>query len=85
LTGRPRLVISSKTTSIIILIATDASFSQIESIQESTASILEAALEAVDMNINKVNLQALTGEQKVQLKSWHQGLQQASTVIRRPT
>jgi len=46
---------------------------------------LEAALEAVDMNINKVNLQALTGEQKVQLKSWHQGLQQASTVIRRPT
>ena len=85
MTGRPRLVISSKTTLTVICISNDASFSQIESIQESTASILEAALEAVDMNINKVNLQALTGEQKVQLKSWHQGLQQASTVIRRPT
>jgi len=45
---------------------------------------LEAALEAVNLNINKVNLQALTGEQKVQLKNWHQSLQQASTVIRRP-
>jgi len=62
----------------------DAAFSQIESIQESTAHIIEAALEAVDMNINKVDLQNLSGEQKVQLKSWHQGLQQASTVIRRP-
>tara|TARA_B100001250_G_C19552116_1_gene679479 strand:- start:382 stop:582 length:201 start_codon:yes stop_codon:yes gene_type:complete len=63
----------------------DAAFSQIESIQESTAHIIEAALEAVDMNINKVDLQNLSGEQKVQLKSWHQGLQQASTVIRRPS
>ena len=46
--------------------------------------MLEAALEAVNMNINKVDLQSLSGEQKVQLKGWHQGLQQASTVIRRP-
>ena len=46
--------------------------------------MIEAALEAVNMNIIKVDLQSLSGEQKVQLKGWHQGLQQASTVIRRP-
>jgi len=63
----------------------DAAFSQIESIQESTANIIEAALDAVNMNINKVDLQSLSGEQKVQLKAWHQGLQQASTAIRRPS
>ena len=84
MTGRPRLVISSKTTSTVICISNDASFSQIESIQESTAHMIEAALEAVNMNINKVDLQSLSGEQKVQLKDFHKGLQQASTVIRRP-
>jgi len=63
----------------------DPSHSQIESITESTAHIIDSALEAVNMLIDKVELKKLSGEQKVQLKGWHQGLQQASTVIRRPT
>ena len=36
------------------------------------------------MLVNKVNLQDLTGDQKVQLQDFHKGLKQASTVIRRP-
>jgi hypothetical protein len=36
------------------------------------------------MLIDKVELKNLSGEQKVQLKDFHKGLQQASTVIRRP-
>ena len=84
LTGRPRLVISSKTTSTVICISNDAAFSQIESIYESTAHINESAQEAVNMLVNKVDLQNLTGDQKVQLQDFHKGLKQASTVIRRP-
>jgi len=45
---------------------------------------VETALDSVNMLIDKVDLKNLSGEQKVQLKSWHQSLQQASTVIRRP-
>ena len=62
----------------------DPSHSQIESITESTAHIIESALEAVNMLIDKVELKNLSGEQKVQLKNWHDGLKQASAVIRRP-
>jgi len=58
--------------------------SQIESITESTAHIVESALEAVNMLINKIDLQKLSGEQKVQLKNWHDGLKQAAKTIRRP-
>ena len=62
----------------------DPSHSQIESITESTAHIIESALDSVNMLIDKVDLKNLSGEQKVQLKNWHDGLKQASTVIRRP-
>ena len=62
----------------------DPSHSQIESITESTAHIIDSALESVNMLIDKVELKNLSGEQKVQLKNWHDGLKQASTVIRRP-
>jgi len=65
-------------------LAHDPSHSQIESITESTANIVETALDSVNMLIDKVDLKNLSGEQKVQLKSWHQSLQQALTVIRRP-
>ena len=85
LTGRPRLVISSKNFDNHFHLTRDSSHSQIESITESTAHIIESALEAVNMLIDKVELKNLSGEQKVQLKNWHDGLKQASTVIRRPT
>ena len=62
----------------------DPSHSQIESITESTALILESALQSVNMIIDNVQLQKLTGEQKVQLKNWHDGLKQACNVIREP-
>ena len=62
----------------------DPSHSQIESITESTAHVIESALEAVNMLIDKVDLKNLSGEQKVQLKNWHDCLKQASAVIRRP-
>ena len=62
----------------------DPSHSQIESITESTGHIIDSALESVNMLIDKVELKNLSGEQKVQLKNWHDGLKQASTVIRRP-
>ena len=62
----------------------DPSHSQIESITESTDHIIESALDSVNMLIDKVDLKNLSGEQKVQLKNWHDGLKQASTVIRRP-
>ena len=62
----------------------DPSHSQIESITESTAHIIESALDSVNMLIDKVDLKNLSGEQKVQLKNWHDGLKQASTVIRMP-
>ena len=62
----------------------DPSHSQIESITESTANIIETALESVNMLYDKVELKNLSGEQKVQLQDFRKGLQQASTVIRRP-
>ena len=62
----------------------DPSHSQIESITESTANIIETALESVNMLIDKVELKNLSGEQKVQIEDFRKGLQQASTVIRRP-
>jgi len=62
----------------------DPSHSQIESITESTANIIETALESVNMLIDKVELKNLSSDQKVQLQDFHKGLQQASTVIRRP-
>jgi len=62
----------------------DPSHSQIESITESTATIIESALEAVNMLIDKVELKNLSGEQKVQIEDFRKGLKQASTVIRRP-
>ena len=60
----------------------DPSHSQIESITESTANILDSAVQSVNMLISNVDLKKLTGEQKVQLKDWHQGLQRAALVIR---
>jgi len=65
-------------------LAYDPSHSQIESITESTANIIETALESVNMLIDKVELKNLSGDQKVQLQDFHKGLKQASTVIRRP-
>jgi hypothetical protein len=62
----------------------DHTHSQIESITESTAHIVESALEAVNMLSKKIDLQKLSGDQKVQLKNWHNGLKQASKIIRRP-
>ena len=84
LTGRPRLVISSKNFDNHFHLTHDPSHSQIESITESTAHIIESALEAVNMLIDKVELKNLSGDQKVQLQDFHKGLKQASTVIRRP-
>lgn len=62
----------------------DPSHSQIESITESTALILESALQSVNMIVSNVNLQKLTGDQRVQLQGWHDGLKQACKVIREP-
>ena len=84
MTGRPRLVISSKNFDNHFQLTYDPSHSQIESITESTANIVETALEAVNMLIDKVELKNLSGEQKVQLQDFRKGLQQASTVNRRP-
>ena len=84
MTGRPRLVISSKNFDNHSHLTRDSSHSQIESITESTAHIIESALEAVNMLIDKVELKNLSGDQKVQIEDFRKGLKQASIVIRRP-
>lgn len=67
---------------MISIFMRDPSHSQIESITESTAHILESAVQSVNMLLNNVDLKNLSGEQKVQIKHWHQALQKSAKAIR---
>ena len=60
----------------------DALYTYALTVFESQAQALEAAEEALNLIVTQVNWDALEPDQKIQVKGWHLGLQDAVKSIR---